>query len=108
MGLSRSRSRRWRVSIQDVRDMVSGLPRSLGEQVIGYAESVERSLPAIFREARRPLSPRLVNEVVFIAGVRKLHWLAASSYWILDNSGRLLASMDVSAVQVGGLDMSRG
>lgn len=45
---------------------------------------------------------------MFIAGVKKLHWLAESSYWTLENSGKLLSNMDVLRIKVGGQDMSRG
>lgn len=96
------------MGLQDVRDLVSDLPRSLGDQIIGYAESVERSLPGIFDEAGRRQTPKLSRQVVFIAGLKKLHWLAASSYWTLDNSGRLLQSMDVHSIRIGRADVSRG
>lgn len=88
--------------------MVSELPRSLGDQVIGYAESVERALPDIFKEARRRQTPKLAREVVFIAGLKKLHWLTTSSYWTLENSGELLATMDIHRIRIGRADVSRG
>ena len=96
------------MSLQDVRLMVAKLPRSLADQVIGYAESVERALPEIFTEARRRRTAGLANQVIFIAGLRKLHWLAASSYWTLDNSGKLLQAMDVTRIQIGKADVYRG
>src|SRR5882762_6649993 len=96
------------MSLQDVRELAAGLPASLRDQVIGYAESVERALPDIFREARRRPNERIARELVFLAGVKKLHWLASSSYWTLENSGKLLANLDVNAVRIGGSDFSRG
>lgn len=96
------------MSLNDVRVMVSGLPRSLGDQVIGYAESVNRALPDIFREARRRPNPKIGNQLVFIAAVKKIHWLASSSYWTLENSGKLLATLNVTRVRVGSSDLSRG
>lgn len=96
------------MSMRDVRGMVAGLPPSLGDQVIGYAESVERALPDIFRDAARPATDAVSSEVVFVAGLKKLHWLVASSYWTLENSGQLLATMDVTAIRVGSTDLSRG
>lgn len=96
------------MSLNDVRLLVADLPRALGEQVIGYAESVDRALPEIFREARRRKNQQVVDQLVFIAAVKKIHWLASSSYWTLENSGKLLASMNVTRVRVGQSDLSRG
>lgn len=96
------------MSLSDVRDMVSELPRSLADQVVGYAESVERCLPEIFREAKRRQTDKLSREVVFMAGVKKLHWLSSSSYWTLNHSGRLLKSMGTTSIRVGRMDFSIG
>lgn len=96
------------MSLKSVREMVSGLPRSLGDQVVGYAESVERALPEMFREARRKRTEKLANQVVFIAGLKKLHWLVASSYWTLHHSSNLLGSMDVDHIRIGRTAVSKG
>lgn len=87
---------------------VSELPFVLREQVIGYAESVKAALPDISREAGVKSSPELQDQVVFLAGVRKLHALVASSYWALDNSAALLERENVFRIRVGSQDLSRG
>lgn len=96
------------MSIREVRDLASSLPHSLAAQVIGYAESVEHALPEIFRESRLPATERLSDDLVLLAGLKKLHWLAASSYWTLEHSGRLLASLDIPHVRIGRMDVSVG
>jgi hypothetical protein len=87
---------------------VADLPFVLREQVVGYAESVRQALPDIFRDAGVKLDQRLADEVVFLAGVRKLHGLVASSYWALDNSAELLDGSAVDRIRIGRHDFSRG
>lgn len=96
------------MSLQMVREMVAELPPALREQIIGYAESVDRALPDLFREAGRKLSPKLGNQIVFIAGVKKLHSLTSSAYWTLDTSGKLLHQLDITDIRIGSQDVSRG
>lgn len=87
---------------------VADLPFVLREQIIGYAESVRHALPDIFREAGVRQSAELVDEVTFIAGIRKFHGLVASNFWTLDNSATLLLDSDVSQIRMGSHDFSRG
>jgi len=54
------------------------------------------------------MNQKVGDQLVFIAAVKKIHWLASSSYWTLENSGTLLASMNVTRVRVGQSDLSRG
>jgi hypothetical protein len=96
------------MSLNAVRTMAADLPRNLAEQVIGYAESVDRALPEIFRDAHVTQTRKLADEVVFLAGVKKLQTLTASAFWTLDTSTRLLASADVGEVRIGGQDFSKG
>lgn len=88
--------------------MIEGLPKSLSDQVVGYAASVERALPEIFRDAERKFDQDIANQLVFLAGVRKLHSIVASSYWTLDNSGALLHQFNTERIRVGRADYSRG
>lgn len=96
------------MSLTIVRTMTKDLPKILVDQVIGYAESVEHSLPEIFQNAGRPFDENLANQVVFLAGVKKLHSIVASSYWTLDNSAALLQNFSINRIQIGGTDYSQG
>ena len=96
------------MSLLALRNTVVDLPRSIADQVLGYAESVERELPNIFENAGKQFDHTLADELVFVAGVRKLHAIVASSYWTLDNSATLLAGISVDNIRVGELDYSRG
>lgn len=86
--------------------MISGLPYVLEAQVVGYAKSVDDALPEIFEQAGRSFDKAIGNQLVFIAGIRKLHAIVASSYWTLDNSGKILENLDVSAIRAGALDLT--
>jgi hypothetical protein len=80
----------------------------LREQILGYAESVKQALPDIFREAGVKPIAALIDEMIFLAGIRKFHGLVASNYWALDNSASLLQASDVSRIRIGAQDLSRG
>lgn len=96
------------MSYRELQEAVKDLPWPLQEQVLGYARSVNEALPGIFRDARRAFDRGLGDQIVFLAGVRKLHGIVVSSYWTLDNSGRLLQTLNVSGIRAGSLDLSRG
>jgi len=95
------------MSYRELQETVRGLPWTLQEQVTGYARSVEDVLPSIFQKAGRAFDAALGDKIVFLAGVRKLHSIVASSYWTLENSGKLLETLDVSSIRAGGADLSR-
>lgn len=92
---------------EDFEAIVAGIPYSLREEVIGYVDSVEESSPEIFREAGVDRSPELLDQFLFLAGVRRLHTLTTSYYWLLDRSLQLLGS-DASAISVGRSRLERG
>src|SRR5262249_59555111 len=71
------------------------------------AESVERELPHIFERSGTQYDHTLAEELVFLAGVRKLHAIVASSYWTLDNSATLLTGPSIDNIRVGEFDYSR-
>lgn len=96
------------MSVSLLASTLQDLPYSLREQVIGYAESVSAAAPTIAASVDVTLSPQLSDQLVFLAGVRKLHGLVASSFWALDNATSLLALSEVRSVRVGALDYSRG
>lgn len=45
---------------------------------------------------------------MLIAGVKKLHAICSSAFWILDNSLAGLQQADVQQVRLGGLFVARG
>lgn len=93
---------------KELQSTVEGLPWALREQIIGYAKSVDEVLPEIFREAGREFDRTIGDQVVFFAGVKKLYSIVGSSYWAIDNSGKLLESLEIAAIRAGGLDLTRG
>lgn len=93
---------------KELQNTVEALPWALREQIIGYAKSVDDALPEIFREAGREFDRALGDRLVFFAGVKKLYSIVGSCFWALDNSGKLLESLDVSTIRAGGLDLTRG
>jgi hypothetical protein len=95
------------MSYRLLEEAVADLPWSLRDQVLGYAKSVEASMPSIFHDAQRKLDAAIADQVVFLAGVRKLHGIVASSFWALDNSGALLKKLKVTSVRAGAADLSR-
>jgi len=76
--------------------------------VIGYAESVSRSISDIFRDCDVQFDPTIADEVVFLSGIRKLYSIISSSYWTLDNSGALLERLGTGLILAGAADLSRG
>src|SRR5262245_6012058 len=96
------------MSLSALRNTVVELPRVIADQVLGYAESVEQELPSIFAQSGRQFDHTLADQLVFLAGVKKLHAIVASSYWTLDNSATLLAGLNVDNIRIGEFDYSRG
>jgi len=88
--------------------MTEKLPLSLREQVLGYAESVERSAPSIAKDAGVSFTSRFEDHIVFVAGLRKLFSIVSSSYWSLDNSTALLSKSNTSVITIAGRSFSRG
>jgi hypothetical protein len=96
------------MSLQLVHDFAQPLPPRLREDIIGYARSVERALPDIFREANMAQDEQLAGQLVFLAGVKKLHAICSGTFWILDNSLESLQRVQANEVRVGSLRISRG
>jgi hypothetical protein len=96
------------MSLDRLQNVVRGLPYNLRDQVIGYARSVDAAAPDIAREADVELSRDLRDRLVFLAGVRKLYAICASTYWAVDNATAFLGRQDISSVRVGRTDYSRG
>jgi hypothetical protein len=96
------------MSYRELEETVMDLPWLLKEQVLGYARSVDEALPAIFHESNRSFDRALADQIVFLAGIRKLHSIVSGNYWALDNSGKLLESLEVTKISAGSHDLSRG
>jgi hypothetical protein len=96
------------MSLKRVEEFTESLPYRLREEVLGYARSVQDALGDIFREARMRSDAELGNQLVFLAGIKKLHAICGGTFWILDNSLTSLAQVDTYEVRVGSLRISRG
>ena len=78
------------------------------EDVIGYARSVDAALPEIFRDAGIAERPDLRDQLVLVAGAKKLHAICSSAFWILEHSLSGLKSADVQQIRMGGIYVARG
>lgn len=96
------------MSLELVMEFARELPPRLREDVVGYARSVQSALPDIFQGAGVAETRDLRDQLVFIAGVKKLYAICSSAFWILDNSLRGLERAEVRQVRLGGVFLSRG
>jgi len=96
------------MSLERVAEIVGQLPPKLREDVLGYARSVRSALPEIFREAGLGEDARLGDELVLLAGIRKLHATCSAAFWVLDNSLASLREADVVNVRMGSRVYWRG
>lgn len=94
------------MSLRYVNSFASELPYSLREQVVDYARSVDQASSEIFKEAEMELTEELRDQLVLVAGVRKLYAICSTSYWLLYNSTTLLGNGD-AGIRVGGTTFSR-
>lgn len=90
------------MSIERVEALLGESPSSLRDPVIGYAESVKAALPDIFRQAGLASDSLLENEVVFIAGIRKLYAMVSSTFWTLQKALTKLSEREVPNIRIGG------
>jgi hypothetical protein len=95
------------VSLRYVNKFAPELPYTLREQVLDYARSVDQASPDIFKDAEIALTEELRDQLVLVAGVRKLYAICSSSYWLLYNSATVLGNGD-ARIRVGGTTFSRG
>jgi hypothetical protein len=96
------------VSLLLLHDTVKDLPFSLREQVVGYAESVDRAAPEIFRDVGKKYDKKLANRLVYLSGIKKLYGITSGTYWTLDNSATLLEASDIHEIRIGGEFFVRG
>ena len=95
------------MSLQLVQQFAQPLPPRLREDIVGYARSVQVALPDIFREAHMAEDEALGDQVVFLAGVKKLHAICSGTFWVLDNSLESLQAANTYQVRIGSLRISR-
>jgi hypothetical protein len=79
------------MSLALVHEFAQELPPRLRESVIGYARSVQDAIPDISRDAEIRQDQGLADQLVFLAGIKKLHAICSGTFWILDNSLRSLS-----------------
>jgi len=96
------------MSLERVDELFRSLPPQLYEQVSGYARAVKESAADIFRGAGVEFRPALVDDLVFIGGVKKFFAICRSNFWVLDSSMTLLARQDVHTIKIGASSYSRG
>jgi hypothetical protein len=89
-----------------VEQIARELPPRLRDDIVGYARSVETALPEIFRDAGVRRTESLAQQLVFIAGVKKIYSICSSNYWILESSLHALRD-HAESVRLGSTVVSR-
>lgn len=89
------------MSLRAVQSFCEPLPRALRDQVVGYARSVSDAFFNIAREAQVRPHGNLQNQLVFVAGIKRLYSLLRADYWLVENAISLLKSYDVDGFQLG-------
>ena len=95
------------MSMNSLTRAIAGMPSGMADTVVSYARSVEIALPEIFRDAKRKYRKDVADQIVFLAGVKKLFSILDSTYWMLDNSSAILERQEINAIKVGSSDLSR-
>ena len=95
------------MSLELVFQFTERLPFKIREEVLGYARSVEDALDEIFRDAEIKSDRELGDQLVFLAGVKKLHAVCTCTFWILENSLTSLQQSGTYQVRIGSLKISR-
>lgn len=80
---------------------LEALPRGLADQLDTYMRFIEEVAPSIFDDTAVPFDLVLRDQLVFLAGVRRLWALVNSQYRMLDESLDMLRATDIDAVRVG-------
>jgi hypothetical protein len=90
------------MSKQLLLETISSLPYALREQVENYADYVEATADeAIERAGAQPTAP-IRNELIFLAGLRRLWSLVSGQFWLLDRALALSGQLRLSGISVGG------
>jgi hypothetical protein len=96
------------MSLQLVQELAEQLPARLRDDVVGYARSVQSAVPDIFREANLAQDQSLADQLVFLAGIKKLYAICSGTFWILDSSLQSLQNAEAYEVKIGSMRISRG
>jgi hypothetical protein len=89
------------MSLERVDEFAQFLPPRLREDVRAYARSVDSAAADIFREARMGFDQRLADQLVFVAGIKKLYAICSGTFWVLDNSLQSLQNAETYEVKIG-------
>ena len=83
------------------------LPYAIAEDIRTYSSAVRQSMEDIFKDAGVAYSNALVEQVCFIAELKKLHSIVTTQYWVLQNSLSLLTRNEIASVRAGSLRIQR-
>lgn len=89
------------MSLRAVQNFASHLPFSIEDQIVGYARSVQDALSEIFQNAQVPYNETIANQVVFIAGIKKLYAICNSNHRVIDDSLNILARQNTYSIRFG-------
>jgi hypothetical protein len=87
--------------------MLEPLPYRLREQVIDYVAAVAEAAPEIFADAEIEQSPELRDQLIFVAGIRKLWALVDGQFELVSDSLTLLGQSDVERIRIGSIPIDR-
>lgn len=83
------------------------MPFRLREQVIDYVASVADAIPEIFSDAGIEFSAELRDDLLFLAGIRKIWTLVNGQFELVNGALTLLAESDVRRMRIGSMPLDR-
>jgi hypothetical protein len=89
-------------------ELIDDLPFRIRDNLEGYVLSIEQAAPEIFTAAGVDFTTELRDQLVFMAGVRKMWLLVDSQYQVLSRSLLVLEANQVALLQVGGTTYGSG
>lgn len=96
------------MSFKSLSTAIADMPSGMRESVLNYARAVQYAAPDIFRDAGRSYTKDVADQLVFLAGVKKLFSILDSTYWMLDNSSAILSRHNVDHIKVGSSSLAQG
>ena len=90
-----------------VEELIEELPNSIKEQVLSYVKSVDDASIEIFKSSGIKYSKKLSDQLIFIAGIKKVFSMVDSIYWLIENSNSMLERNDMNSIRIGSTDLSR-
>lgn len=94
------------MSLKDLDEFVAELPYAIREQVSDYARSVRDASVDICRDAGVSSSEALIDSLMWLAALRRLHAIVSSAFWTVDGANNLLRQQDGGVASVGSTDYS--